>query len=126
MTGDTLRRVGSGLRALANDWYNRGQRFGVFWDFLSLHQHPDPAHGRVRTAEENRLFRQGLGCLGRSSFRMERLRACAALLDNQSSDDNYLHRLFAHPHTTVLRTASYPEGYDGRSPPHPSHTTLCA
>ncbi|EOD16896.1 hypothetical protein EMIHUDRAFT_451501 [Emiliania huxleyi CCMP1516] len=73
--------------ALANDWYNRGQRFGVFWDFLSLHQHPDPAHGRVRTAEENRLFRQGLGCLG---------------------------RLFAHPHTTVLRTASYPEGYDGR------------
>jgi len=85
--GDTLRRVGSGLRALANDWYNRGQRFGVFWDFLSLHQHPDPAHRQVRTAEENRLFRQGLGCLG---------------------------RLFAHPHTTVLRTASYPEGYDGR------------
>ena len=59
-------------------------RLGVFWDFGSLHQHPDPVNGVMRTEEQNALFKQGLGCLG---------------------------TLYSHPHTFVLRLTSFPDGH---------------
>uniref|UniRef100_A0A0D3KW40 Uncharacterized protein n=2 Tax=Emiliania huxleyi TaxID=2903 RepID=A0A0D3KW40_EMIH1 len=59
-------------------------RLGVFWDFGSLHQHPDPANGDMRTEEQNALFKQGLGCLG---------------------------TLYSHPKTWVLRLTSFPDGH---------------
>jgi len=81
--GANLLRVAKALKALLN-CYPRGQRYGLFWDYGSLHQHPDPANGVVRTAAQNALFKQGLGCLG---------------------------TLYSHPNTTVLRLTSFPDGY---------------
>ncbi|EOD34394.1 hypothetical protein EMIHUDRAFT_98771 [Emiliania huxleyi CCMP1516] len=81
--GDNLRRVAQALKALLSG-PNAFRRLGVFWDFLSLHQHPDPANGVVRTEEQNTLFKQGLGCLG---------------------------TLYSHPQTTVLRLTSLPAGH---------------
>lgn len=78
--GDTLGRVAKALRALLSD-PDIFSRLGVFWDFGSLHQHPDPATGVVRTEAEDVLFKQGLGCLG---------------------------TLYSHPNTTVLRLTSLP------------------
>ena len=80
--GANLSRVARALKALlANP---NIPRLGVFWDFGSLHQHPDPANGVMRTEEQNALFKQGLGCLG---------------------------TLYSHPHTYVLRLTSFPDGH---------------
>ena len=65
-------------------------RLGVFWDFGSLHQHPDPTNGVMRTEEENNLFKQGLGCLG---------------------------TLYSSPQTTVLRLTSFPDGHETEDQP---------
>ena len=80
--GANLARVARALKALLSD--PDIPRLGVFWDFGSLHQHPDPANGVMRTEEQNALFKQGLGCLG---------------------------TLYSHPHTTVLRLTSFPDGH---------------
>ena len=55
--GKNLRRVAQALKAM-------DEEVGVFWDYMSLHQHPDPANGVMRTEVEDALFKQGLGCLG--------------------------------------------------------------
>ncbi|EOD05047.1 hypothetical protein EMIHUDRAFT_250346 [Emiliania huxleyi CCMP1516] len=82
--GANLCRVAKALEALINDEDEEILRFGVFWDYLSLHQHPDPANGIMRTEAENALFKKGLGYLG---------------------------TLYSHQHTTVLRLTSFPEGH---------------
>ena len=69
-------------------------RLGVFWDYGSLHQHPDPANGVMRTEEQNALFKQGLGCLG---------------------------TLYSHPETTVLRLTSFPDGHKADGGPGRRH-----
>ena len=80
--GANLARVARALKALLT---SPGiPRLGVFWDFGSLHQHPDPPNGVMRTEEQNALFKQGLGCLG---------------------------TLYSHPHTRVLRLTSFPDGH---------------
>ena len=78
--GANLARVARALKALLPGF----TRLGVFWDFGSLHQHPDPPNGVLRTEEQNALFKQGLGCLG---------------------------TLYSHPHTWVLRLTSFPDGH---------------
>ena len=75
--GKNLRRVAQALKAM-------DEEVGVFWDYMSLHQHPDPVNGVMRTEAENALFKQGLGCLG---------------------------TLYSHPHTWVLRLTSFPDGH---------------
>ena len=85
--GANLSRVARALKALLTNNDRRITRLGVFWDFGSLHQHPDPANGVMRTEEQNALFKQGLGCLG---------------------------SLYSHPHTIVLRLTSFPEGHTRR------------
>ena len=82
--GANLARVARALKALLTCSYDGILRLGVFWDFGSLHQHPDPANGVLRTEEQNALFKQGLGCLG---------------------------TLYSHPHTWVLRLTSFPDGH---------------
>ena len=62
--GANLARVARALKALLTCSYDGILRLGVFWDFGSLHQHPDPANGVMRTEEQNALFKQGLGYLG--------------------------------------------------------------
>ena len=81
--GANLSRVARALKALLSD-PDIIPRLGVFWDFGSLHQHPDPANGVMRTEEQNALFKQGLGCLG---------------------------TLYSHPQTWVLRLTSFPDGH---------------
>ena len=81
--GANLSRVARALKALLSVPFFLA-RLGVFWDFGSLHQHPDPANGVMRTEEQNALFKQGLGCLG---------------------------TLYSHPHTYVLRLTSFPDGH---------------
>ncbi|EOD10939.1 hypothetical protein EMIHUDRAFT_358041, partial [Emiliania huxleyi CCMP1516] len=78
--GANLARVARALKALTGGI----MRLGVFWDFGSLHQHPDPPNGVLRTEAQNALFKQGLGCLG---------------------------TLYSHPHTYVLRLTSFPDGH---------------
>ena len=80
--GANLSRVARALKALLTD--PGISRLGVSWDFGSLHQHPDPANGVVRTEEQNALFKQGLGCLG---------------------------TLYSHEFTWVLRLTSFPDGH---------------
>ena len=58
--GATLAVLGKVLKAYVAD-KNYGGVFGVFWDFASLHQHPE---GGQRSAAEAALFKQGLGGLG--------------------------------------------------------------
>ncbi|EOD28184.1 hypothetical protein EMIHUDRAFT_254128 [Emiliania huxleyi CCMP1516] len=86
--GANLSRVARALKALLSDHPSLGKplipRLGVFWDFGSLHQHPDPANGVMRTEEQNALFKQGLSCLG---------------------------TLYSHQHTWVLRLTSFPDGH---------------
>ena len=88
--GANLRRVAKALKALLNPGIGGESgvtclaRLGVFWDFGSLYQHPDPANRVLRTEAENALFTQGLGCLG---------------------------TLYSHECTTVLRLTSFPEGH---------------
>jgi len=86
--GANLSRVAKALKALLSD--PSVPRLGVFWDFLSLHQHPNPANGIMRTEEENALFKQGLACLG---------------------------TLYSHQHTTVLRLTSFPDGHKKEDQP---------
>ena len=64
--GANLARVARALKALVAEVDGDGcfTRLGIFWDFGSLHQHPDPSNGVMRTEEQNALFKQGLGCLG--------------------------------------------------------------
>ena len=59
-------------------------RFGVFWDFASLHQHPAPARGKYRNSMENALFEKGLS--GLATF-------------------------YAHAFTYVIRLTRMPSGY---------------
>ena len=80
--GANLARVARALKALLSDPYI--PRLGVFWDFGSLHQHPDPPNRVLRTEEQNALFKQGLGCLG---------------------------TLYSHKYTRVLRLTSFPDGH---------------
>ena len=80
--GANLSRVARALKALLS--YSPSTRLGVFWDFGSLYQHPNPANGVKRTEEQNALFKQGLGCLG---------------------------TLYSHPNTTVLRLTFFPDGH---------------
>jgi len=84
--GANLSRVARALKALLSA--RCITRLGVFWDFGSLHQHPDPANSAMRTQEQNVLFKQGLGCLG---------------------------TLYSQ-HTIVLRLTSFPEGHTRRRP----------
>ena len=86
--GANLSRVAKALKALLGSSYI--SRLGVFWDFGSLHQHPDPANGVMRTEEQNALFKQGLDCLG---------------------------TLYSHPFTTVLRLTSFPDGHKTEEQP---------
>ena len=58
--------------------------WGVFLDFCSLHQHPDPTKEHFRSERENELFKAGLGGLG---------------------------PIYSHPHTIVLRLTTFPPGY---------------
>ncbi|EOD40575.1 hypothetical protein EMIHUDRAFT_222693 [Emiliania huxleyi CCMP1516] len=86
--GANLSRVARALKALLTDSHFAHSpltRLGVFWDFGSLHQHPDPAHGVERTEEQNALFKQGLGCLG---------------------------TLYSNPQIFVLRLTSFPDGHN--------------
>jgi len=86
--GDNLRQVARALKALLNDY--KVKRYGVFWDYLSLHQHPDPTKGVMRTKAENALFKQGLGCLG---------------------------TLYSHQRTTMLRLTTFPRTYKKKDQP---------
>ncbi|EOD26952.1 hypothetical protein EMIHUDRAFT_236263 [Emiliania huxleyi CCMP1516] len=81
--GANLARVARALKALLSN-KRLCPRLGVFWDFGSLHQHPDPPNGVLRTEEQNALFKQGLSFLG---------------------------TLYSHQHTWVLRLTSFPDGH---------------
>lgn len=62
----TLKTVAEALEAFVyDDNSDLGTRqflggWGVFWDFCSLYQHPDPKNGIRRTETEEALFKQGL------------------------------------------------------------------
>ena len=65
-------------------------KWAVFWDYASLHQHPNEKQGKYRTKNESSLFQDGL-------------RAMAGL--------------FSHPHTycykiTQFPSENYPAGYN--------------
>ena len=95
--GENLRRVAKALKALTRQSFVRdGVRLGVFWDYGSLHQHPDPANGVVRTEEQNALFKQGLACLG---------------------------MFYSHNGTTVLRLTKFPEGYKKEDQPEDANVS---
>lgn len=83
--GAYLSLVGKVLDAFTSS----GQRYAVFWDFLSLHQHPDIRNGVRRSGVEEKMFRKGLKCLG---------------------------VLFAHRKITIFKVThfplNYPESYD--------------
>ena len=79
--------VARALKACTNtpygrDRYGKQRGYGVFWDFMSLHQHE-------RTAAQTELFKQGLGSLGML----------------YSHPHTYVFRLTSFP-------AGYPEGYN--------------
>lgn len=59
-------------------------KLGVFFDYCSLLQHPDPENGIFRTAAEDDLFRQGLGGLA---------------------------SLYSHQYTFVFKVTTLPTGY---------------
>lgn len=68
-----LHNLAVGLRALVGDCAaadatltgpSGTQRYGVFIDFCSLLQHPDPANGKFRSADEDVRFKRGLSMLG--------------------------------------------------------------
>ncbi|EOD17292.1 hypothetical protein EMIHUDRAFT_118597 [Emiliania huxleyi CCMP1516] len=86
--GANLARVARALKALLSR-PDLIPRLGVFWDFGSLHQHPDPPNGVLRTEEQNALFKEGLGCLG---------------------------TLYSHKYTRVLRLTSFPDGHKAEDP----------
>ena len=90
--GANLARVARALKALVAEVDGDGcfTRLGIFWDFGSLHQHPDPSNGVMRTEEQNALFKQGLGRLG---------------------------TLYSHQHTWVLRLTSFPDGHKAEDQP---------
>ena len=83
---------GSTLQTLAYECLNMLQRsqfqpeskIGIFWDWASLHQHPDPANGVYRNATETQLFQQGLA---------------------------ELPKFFAHKYTRCFKITKFPEGY---------------
>ena len=58
--GYTIQLLAKVLKTMLNDAPNYFPRIGVFWDYGSLFQHPDPANGVRRSEEEQRLFEQGL------------------------------------------------------------------
>jgi len=77
--GEYLSLLGKALQA-----YTGGQRYGVFYDYLSLHQHPNVKEGIKRTDAEDQLFKQGVLALS---------------------------SLFAHRKTTMFRISKFPKGY---------------
>lgn len=79
--GENLVRIGRALKAHTR---NGELKYGVFIDFISLFQHPDPANGLMRTEDESRLFTEGLSGLS---------------------------ALYSHPWTTVFRLTTAPDGY---------------
>jgi len=99
--GANLRRVAQALKAILNDTqprahYPNGLRFGVFWDYLSLYQHPSPANGIMRTETEQALFKEGLGCLS---------------------------AIYGHHNTKVLQLTTFPAGYVKESLPEGTNTS---
>ena len=90
--GTQLRRVAKALESLLT--HSPYKRLAVFWDYLSLHQHPDPANGGMRTEAEDALFKQGLDCLG---------------------------TLYSHRYTTVLRLTTFPDGHKAENQPEGSN-----
>ena len=80
--GTTLRLLAKVLSAFIELW--GGRKVGVFWDFGSLHQHPDVNAGLLRTPSEQELFTRALSGLG---------------------------TLYAHRSTWVLRVTTFPKGY---------------
>ena len=99
--GDNLCVITSALRHYVEGAINQ---WGVAWDWLSLHQHPDEANGELRSAEEERLYREGLLAVG---------------------------VLAAHPSVTVFELTTmpprYPLGYQlpPSTPPAASHHRRC-
>ena len=82
--GHTLRMLASVLKTMlqhAPAWF---PRIGVFWDYPSLYQHPDPMNNILRSEKEEELFRQALSGLS---------------------------TLYAHQYTIVLRATRHPSGY---------------
>lgn len=51
------------VHLLASEDNIEKERFGLFWDFASLHQHPNPAEGEMRSEVESALFREGLDAI---------------------------------------------------------------
>ena len=86
--GSQLRRVAKALESLLT--HSPYKRLAVFWDYLSLHQHPDSANGVMRTKAENALFKQGVGCLG---------------------------TLYSHQRTNMLRLTTFPRTYKKKDQP---------
>lgn len=59
--GTTLQAIAKELKAQTK---RELCRFGVFWDYASLYQHPAQQDGIFRTPHEEILFQQGLDSLG--------------------------------------------------------------
>lgn len=82
--GATLAIVAKVLKYFVEQGWWECKRWGVFIDFISLHQHPDPLNDKFRPEAEDALFRRGLGSLA---------------------------TVYAHQYTWVLRLTKAPEGY---------------
>ncbi|CAB9529492.1 NACHT, LRR and PYD domains-containing protein 3 [Seminavis robusta] len=68
-----------------NDLINRHNHcWGVFWDFASLYQHPDPSSDQYREEWQTDLFREGLEAL---SF------------------------FYSHPYINTYKITAFPDGY---------------
>jgi len=90
--GNSTRELAAGKGAA---WW-RERRWGVVWDWASLHQHPDPAHAVFRTLEETSLFERGREAMG---------------------------DLYAHPNVWVVMNSALPLGYPrGYTLPPSFHT----
>ena len=86
--GAVLKMLARALKMMIEDGrrrgLKRGQRWGVIWDYASLHQPSPKVIDSVRTAEEEVLFTRGLNAYG---------------------------ALYSHPHITVLEVTRMPSGY---------------
>lgn len=84
---DTLRLVRRVLPSFierSKRKFSKKLRWGLFWDYASLFQHPDPQAGHFRTPSEEALFREGLEGLS---------------------------NLFTHTNTTILKVTQHPPNY---------------
>jgi len=78
--GAHLKRIAELLKT----YVRPGDTWGVFWDFMSMYQHPDESKEIYRSPEKERLFQTGIE--GMSLF-------------------------YTHPQTTVLRVTSFPDDF---------------